>query len=184
MSVYLDHAGKIETRSDRWGKYITPDLFGSDSGEIAEIGIFNPYYYNKAKHLMKYWPKDVDSEMSENRVFWGEEIGDNSIILNTEFCHSMNSLRCDYFGDFAGKVQSEVYGHHKRLNARNLNTIPVTTTKGKFTPSLEAVLESPQGGRIRTQKMTFRIFDDYDNEWIRLGVGESDYHNRIYLGVY
>ena len=62
-------------------------------------------------------------------------------------------------------------------------------SNGRFTPSLEAVLESPQGGRIRTQKMTFRIFDDlycdnYDNEWIRLGVGESDYHNRIYLGVY
>ena len=58
-----------------------------------------------------------------------------------------------------------------------------------FAPEPSAVLESPQGGRIRTQKMTFRIFDDlycdnYDNEWIRLGVGESDYHNRIYLGVY
>lgn len=58
-----------------------------------------------------------------------------------------------------------------------------------FAPEPSAVLESPQGGRIRTQKMCFRIFDDlycdnYDNEWIRLGVGESDYHNRIYLGVY
>ena len=58
-----------------------------------------------------------------------------------------------------------------------------------FAPKPAAELASPQGGRIRTQKMTFRIFDDlycdnYDNEWIRLGVGESDYHNRIYLGVY
>ena len=69
-----------------------------------------------------------------------------------------------------------------------MNVCIVASNGKKFTPSLEAIIEL-QGGRIRTQKMTFRIFDDlycdnYDNEWIRLGVGESDYHNRIYLGCY
>lgn len=61
-------------------------------------------------------------------------------------------------------------------------------SNGRFTPSLEAVLESPQGGRIRTQKMTFNIFDtlyeSYTNDWCRLNVKDLEYHNRIYIGVY
>lgn len=57
-----------------------------------------------------------------------------------------------------------------------------------FAKSPEAVLESPQGGRIRTQRMTFNIFDtlyeSYTNDWCRLNVKDLEYHNRIYIGVY
>lgn len=57
-----------------------------------------------------------------------------------------------------------------------------------FAPEPSAVLESPQGGRIRTQRMTFNIFDtlyeSYTNDWCRLNVKDLEYHNRIYIGVY
>lgn len=56
--IYLDHAGAIETKEK--GRYIRPNVFEYKiEPGVAELCIFNPYYYNQAKKEMQWWANDI-----------------------------------------------------------------------------------------------------------------------------
>lgn len=118
--IRLDHAGDVETKKN--GKYVRPNVFEYKiEPGIAELCIFNPYYYNEAKKDMLNWGEDVARNMYEKDVH-AEDAYNNQVILNSEHDHSMHSDD-DWFGEMCGRIHVTFFGTLRKLNLRNLNNL-------------------------------------------------------------
>ncbi len=118
--IRLDYAGDVEVKAD--GRYVRPNVFEYKiEPGVAELCIFNPYYYNEAKKDMMNWGEDIDQRMCDERVY-AENAYENRLILDSEHDYSMHTDD-DHYGEMCGRIRKEIIGTLFGINIRNLNTV-------------------------------------------------------------